>query len=64
MTLRLVILLLLIILVLYSVSEFVKGKSLPSILTFNRDLIMQWLGSAKQACTKSTYLDEESFYGG
>lgn len=50
--------------VLISVSEFVKGKSLPSIFTFKRELVMDWLVSAKQACCLPTYMAEEGYYGG
>jgi hypothetical protein len=50
--------------VLISVSEFVKGKSLPSIFTFKRELVMDWLISAKQACCLPTIMAEEGYYGG
>jgi hypothetical protein len=35
------------IVVLTSVSDFVKGKSLPSIFTFKRDVVLSWLRDAK-----------------
>jgi hypothetical protein len=50
--------------VLISVSEFVKGKSLPSIFTFKRELVMDWLIAAKQACCLPTIMAEEGYYGG
>ena len=49
---------------LVSVSEFVKGKSLPSIFTFRRDLVMSWLVESKQACCMASYPAEEAYYGG
>ena len=33
--------------VLLSVSNYVRGKSLPSIFTFKKDLVVQWLKGAK-----------------
>lgn len=50
--------------VLHSVSEFVDGKSLPSIFTFKKELVNNWLLSAKQACSRPTYQAEEAYYGG
>ena len=50
--------------VLHSVSEFVKGKSLPSIFTFKKELVHSWLLGAKQACSQPTYPAEEAYYGG
>lgn len=50
--------------VLISVSEFVKGKALPSIFTFKRELVMTWLIAAKQACCLPTIIAEEGYYGG
>lgn len=47
-----------------SVSDFVDGKNLPSIFTFSKDLVMEWLTNAKNACCQPTYLAEESYYGG
>ena len=49
---------------LISVSEFVKGKALPSIFTFKRELVMDWLLAAKRACCQSTIVAEETYYGG
>ncbi len=50
--------------VLMNVSEFVKGKALPSIFTFKRDLVMQWLTAAKHICCRDAYAAEESYFGG
>lgn len=50
--------------VLQSVCDFVKGKSLPSIFTFKRELVVKWLQDAMHACTAPTYPSEESYYGG
>jgi hypothetical protein len=50
--------------VLLSVSEFVNGKVLPSIFTFNRKLVTHWLDLASETCSNKNYLAEERYYGG
>lgn len=50
--------------VLLRVSEFVKGKSLPSIFTFKKELVTKWLEEAKEDCHSVTYSSEEMYYGG
>ena len=50
--------------VLVSVSDFVRGKILPSIFTFKRELVMHWLKTAKDKCCSPDYEKEERFYGG
>jgi hypothetical protein len=61
---------------LASVSEFVSGKLLPSIFTFPREIVVNWLHKAKvpppallpshgqEACCSSTLIAEEDYYGG
>lgn len=51
------------ILVLISLSDFVKGKCLPSIFTFKKELVNKWLVNAKQSCCNPTYMAEEAYYG-
>ena len=51
-------------LVLSKVSEFVRGKSLPSFFTFNKDLVRKWLTDAKQDCCLASFKAEEIYYGG
>lgn len=53
-----------IIKVLLRVSDYVRGKHLPSIFTFRRELVMGWLNSAKEACCGPDYPGEERYYGG
>jgi hypothetical protein len=50
--------------VLSKISNFVKGKTLPSMLTFKRELVVGWLQEAKEDCTSPFYAEEEQYYGG
>jgi len=50
--------------VLLKVSDYVQGKRLPSIFTFQRELVMGWLEEAKAACSDMNYDAEEAYYGG
>lgn len=49
---------------LLTISDFVRGKNLPSILTFRREQVMDWLQEAKQACCGPSLEGDEAFYGG
>eukprot|EP01041_Mallomonas_annulata_P003549 gene3549-7064_t len=51
--------------VLRKVSEFVKGKFLPNIFTFKKEVVTTWLEQAKEDCScASSYAAEEVYYGG
>lgn len=53
--------------VLKAISDHVRGQHLPSIFTFNRDIISKWLHDAKMACSPALNPDiekEEKYYGG
>ena len=41
-----------------------KGKSLPSIFTFNKDLVRKWLADARRECCSDYCKNEEIIYGG
>ena len=53
-----------IIKVLRIIAEFVRGKSLPSIFTFKKELVRSWLSKAKDQCKTQNYINEELEFGG
>jgi hypothetical protein len=53
-----------IIKVLRIIAEFVRGKSLPSIFTFKKELVRGWLTKAKEQCKSQNYINEELEFGG
>jgi hypothetical protein len=50
--------------VLTAASEYVKDKTLLSILTLDTALTQGWIESAKEFCSSAAYLTEEAYYGG
>jgi hypothetical protein len=53
-----------IIKVLLCVADYVKGKILPSIFTFNKDIIKGWLDAAHKSCSGDNFMDVQMYYGG
>ena len=50
---------------LTSVAEHVKGRILPSIFTFKREVVLEWLLRAKRECDSEPNFQElEQYYGG
>ena len=50
--------------VLLCIADYVKGKILPSIFTFNKDIIKGWLDAAHKSCSGDNFIDVQMYYGG
>jgi hypothetical protein len=50
--------------VLLSVADCVKGKILPSIFTFQKEVVKEWLVTARISCSLPSLVEEERIYGG
>lgn len=50
--------------ILLIISNFVRGKRLPSIFTFDKDILQKWIEDARTACCSHTYREEEEYFGG
>lgn len=50
--------------ILIIISNFVRGKRLPSIFTFDKDILQKWIEDARTACCSPTYQEEEEYFGG
>jgi len=53
-----------IIKVLLHIGDYVKGKILPSIFTFKKEVIKEWLDVAKTTCGGENFDLEQQYYGG